>query len=541
MTGLPADRPTAFTPSERLALGVLCGAVFVINVSTTIVNITLPRLTQDLGASTEDLLWIVDAFNLAFAALVLAGGSLSDRYGRKRALLLGLGLFAVASFGGATAGSPGALIAWRTLAGIGAAVIFPVTLSILSNVFVDRRRRAKAIGVWGATTGLAVAAGPIVGGFLVQHVSWNSTLVFPGAVAVLTLLAAIRLVPESRDPETPRPDLGGIVLSTSGLGVLVYSLITAPEHGWSSAATVGGSGLAAALLLVFVLWERAQEHPMLDVRIFTNLRFTAASFSVTVAFFAMFGFIFLITQYFQFVKGYEPFESGVRLLPFALAVGVASIAGARLAVAIGTKLVVAGGLVALAVAFVWTSSADAGTGYLVISLQMVLLGGGLGLTSAPATEAIMGVVPSAKAGVGSAVNDATRELGGTLGVAVIGSVSLSLYRGGLGDEKLPAAALEPARESIGAALAAASRLAGSGDPGAAARLATAARDGFIDGLQAGCLVAAGVVLLGALLVLAFLPAHPGTEPDDDGGAGAGEDRRPAHAPAPARRLGADVA
>ncbi|WP_157260546.1 MFS transporter [Patulibacter minatonensis] len=486
MTRTATTSPTGFTGRERVALAILCAAVFVINVSTTIVNITLPRLTEDLGASTEDLLWIVDAFNLVFAALVLAGGSLSDRYGRKRALVVGLALFAVASFGGATAGSPDALIAWRAAAGVGAALIFPVTLSILSNLFTDRRRRAKAIGIWGATTGLAIAAGPVVGGFLVEHVSWNSTLVFPGAVAVLALLGTVWRIPESRDPATPPPDVGGIALSTLGLGLLVYTLIEAPAHGWTSTATLGGLAGAVLVLVVFTLWERAHEHPMLDVRIFTNLRFTAASASITFAFFAMFGFIFLVTQYFQFVKDYGPFESGLRILPFALCVGITSIVGSRLAVAVGTKLVVAGGLGLLAAGFAWTSTASGTTDYLVIAGQMVLMGSGLGLTSAPATEAIMGVVPAEKAGVGSAVNDATRELGGTLGVAVIGSVSLSLYREAFEGDRLPAAVLEPARESIGSALGAAARLAASGDGGPASALVVRARGGYLDGLQAGC-------------------------------------------------------
>lgn len=503
-----APATAAFERPERLTLGVLCAAVFAINVSTTIVNITLPSLTQDLGATTEDLLWVVDAFNLAFAALVLAGGSLSDRYGRKRALLGGLAVFALASYGGATATTPETLIAWRTLAGIGAALIFPVTLSILSNVFTERGQRAKAIGIWGATTGLAVAAGPIVGGWLVQYVSWNSTLLFPAGVATLTFVAAVKLVPESRDPETPRPDVMGLALSSLGLGVLVYGLITAPEHGWTSAATLIALGAAALLLVLFVLWERRHPHPMLDVRIFTNLRFTAASFSVTVAFFAMFGFIFLVTQYFQFIKLYEPFEAGVRLLPFAVAVAVASIAGTRLAVTLGAKLVVAAGLTSLAAGFVWTSGVDEDTTYLVIALQMVFLGGGLGLTSAPATEAIMGVVPATKAGIGSAVNDATREIGGTLGVAVIGSVSLSIYRDAFTTDTIPASALEPAQASIGSALAAAAELAAARNEPAAAQLASAAQSGFLDGLQAGCLVAAAVIAFGAVLVVAFLPAHP---------------------------------
>ncbi|MGE4425821.1 MAG: MFS transporter [Solirubrobacteraceae bacterium] len=513
MTG-PTPPPSAFTGRERVILAVLCVAVLVINLSTTIVNITLPRLVDDLGASTTDLLWIVDAFNLAFAALVLAAGSLSDRFGRRRALAVGLVLFAAASFGGATAGDPGQLIAWRVVAGIGAAVIFPVTLSIISNVFTDRVRRAKAIGIWAATTGLAIALGPVIGGFLVQHVSWNSTLIVPGAIALLALVGTIVLVPESRDPATPPPDVGGIVLSTAGLGILVYAVIEAPETGWTSTETLVGFGVALVALTVFAVWEWRQESPMLDVTIFKNLRFTAAALSITFSFFAMFGFIFLITQYFQFVKTYEPFEAGLRILPFALATGVTSIVGSWLAVRAGSKLVVAGGLLMFAAGFAWTSGVDGATDYGTIAMQMLLMGSGLGLTSAPATEAIMGVVPAAKAGVGSAVNDATRELGGTLGVAVIGSVALSLYRDAFSGTSLPASVLDPARESIGAAIATAGQLAGRGDPAAAGALADLAQSGFLDGLQVGCLVAAGVSIVGALLVLVWLPAHPADGVED---------------------------
>ena len=513
-----APPSSAFTGRERVILLIVCLAVLVINLSTTIVNITLPRLTEDLGATTTDLLWIVDAFNLAFAALVLAGGTLSDRFGRRKMLLGGLALFGLASFGGATAGSPGQLIAWRALAGVGAAVIFPVTLSIISDVFSDRTRRAKAIGLWGAAAGLAIALGPVVGGFLVQNVSWNSTLLFPGAVAVLALVGTILRIPESRDPATPPLDFGGIGLSTLGLGLLVYAVIEAPERGWASAATLGALGTALLLLLVFTLWERRQRFPMLDVTIFKNLRFTAAALSITFAFFALFGFIFLITQYFQFVKGYEPFSAGVRLLPFATCTAVLSIAGSRVAVLLGTKLVVAGGLLMFSVGFAWTSTVDADTAYVTMAFQMVLMGSGLGLTSAPATEAIMGVVPAAKAGIGSAVNDATRELGGTLGVAVVGSVALSLYRDSFAGSGLPGSVLETARESIGAAILTSGQIARDGDPGAAATLASTAQSGFLDGLQAGCLVAAGVSLAGAIFVLLWLPAHPGAvhEGADDG-------------------------
>ncbi|MCK9250477.1 MAG: MFS transporter [Solirubrobacteraceae bacterium] len=508
---------SAFSGPERVILAIVCVAVLVINLSTTIVNITLPRLTEDLGATTTDLLWIVDAFNLAFAALVLAAGTLSDRFGRRRLLVIGLVVFAVGSIGGATAANPTQLIAWRAIAGVGAAVIFPGTLSIISNVFTDRTRRAKAIGLWGAAAGVAIAVGPVVGGFLVEYVSWNSTLLFPGAVALVALVGVVLRVPESRDPATPPLDLGGILLSCLGLGLVVYALIEAPERGWMSGATLGVGAVAAALLATFVAWERRQAHPMLDLSLFRNLRFTAAALSITFAFFALFGFIFLVTQYLQFVKLYGPFDTGLRMLPFAVCTAVLSVAGSRVAVVTGTKLVVAGGMLLFAAGFAWASTVDVDTAYLTMALQMVLMGSGLGLTSTPATEAIMGAVPKAKAGIGSAVNDATRELGGTFGVAVVGSVALSMYRDAFSGSPLPEEALESARDSVGAAVATAERIAAAGDEAAASSLVTLAQSGFLDGLQVGCLVAAGVAAAGAVVVLLWLPAHP-TAPDG-GGAG----------------------
>jgi EmrB/QacA subfamily drug resistance transporter len=497
-------------PASRwTVLVALCLAVFVVNVATSVVNIALPSLVSELGASTGDLLWIVDAFNLAFAALVLAGGSLSDRFGRRRSLLIGLGGFAATSLAGAWSSNPNMLIGWRAAAGVFAAMIFPVTLSILSNVFDDRRERATAIGIWGAATGLAVALGPVVGGALVEHFWWGSILVFNGAVALAALALAFLFVPDSRDPEVPPLDVRGLALSTAGLGLLVHAIIQAPERGWTSPASLLAFAIAVVVLAVFVVHESRTTHPMLDVGLFKNLRFTAASSSIAFAFFALFGFIFLVTQYFQFVRGYGAFEAGLRTLPVAISIAIGAVVGTPLAVRIGSKLVVAGGLLSLTVAFTWISRVGETTPYIEIIGQMAFLGLGLGLTSSPATEAIMGVVPKAKAGIGSAINDATRELGGTLGVAVIGSVALSLYRDALDKAPIPPAAAGPARESIGAALQIARRAASSGQPDAARHLTAVATDGYLDGMAAGCLVAAGVTLAGALLTLAFLPAHPG--------------------------------
>ena len=490
-----------------LTLVVLCLAVFCVMVATMIVNILLPTLNRELGASTKDLLWIVDAFNLVFAAFVLAAGSLSDRFGRKGALITGLSIYLVASALSAFAPNAEMLILWRAVAGLGAAVVFPTTLSIISNVFPDRKERAKAIGMWGAASGASVAVGPIIGGALVEGTEWGAAFLFCAVVAGITLVLTVRYVPTSRDPEVPSLDYVGLVLSSAALGTLVYAIIQAPDRGWGSPASLGDFGAAACLLVAFALWESHVEQPMLDVRLFANLRFTAASGAVTFSFFALFGFIFLITQYAQFVLGWGLLEAGLRQMPIAFAVAGASLVGTQLAVRLGTKLVVCTGSLFLVAGFFWISTNDEATTYPTIVGQMVTIGIGMGLTSAPATEAIMGVVPAAKAGIGSAVNDATRELGGTLGVAVIGSVALSAYRGSLGDDIADPAVLETARESVGAAFAVSAQ---TGDPA----IVGFAQQAFIDGLELGCWVAAGACLVGFLLAAIYLPAHPVARDED---------------------------
>jgi EmrB/QacA subfamily drug resistance transporter len=496
-------------------LAVLCLAVFVINLDVTIVNAALPTLVRELGASTRELQWIVDAYNLAFAALVLAAGSVSDRYGRRGALVVGLAIFGSASAVGAAAGSPAQLTVARAVMGIGAAVIFPTTLSILSNVYTGRVERARAIGIWGATTGLGVAFGPITGGWLLEHYWWGSVFLAMAPIAIAALMLTLAVVPTSRDPSTPPLDRPGLVLSTAGLGLLVYTIIEAPERGWVSLGTLAGFAGAVLLLAALVSRERSTRFPMLDVRLFRNLRFSAACGSVTVAWFALFGFIFLITQYFQFLKAYSPLATGLRILPVAGSIAVASVVGIRLAVVVGNKAVVAAGLAAMGAGFAWVSVASVATPYLEIIGQMILVGGGLGLTTAPATEAIMGAVPKEKAGIGSAMNDATREFGGTLGVAVIGSVFASLYANGVAASPavagLPAVAADAARDSVGAALIVADQVRVVAGPALADQLAAAARVAYFDGLAAGCLVAAGVALAGAVFVARFLPARAAAE------------------------------
>jgi len=525
---MDSDPKTVLTPGEkhtttdvvreavslrgrRLVLGSLLLAALVINLDTTIVNVALPSLVRELHATTSQLQWIVDAYNLVFAAFVLAAGSLSDRAGRKGTLLAGLAVFGLASVAGGLGSSPGDLIAARCFMGLGAAVIFPATLSLIANVFTRRGERALAIGLWGATAGAGVALGPITGGWLLEHYSWSSIFFALAPVAGVTAALVAVTVPTSRDPSTRRADLPGLALSTAGIGLLVFTVIEAPAYGWGSARTVAGFASAAAVLAAFIAWERRVPAPMIDVGLFRNPRFTAASGSVTVAFFALSGFIFLVTQYFQFLKGYGPLSTGVRLLPVAICVGVSSVLGTRLALRLGTKMVVAAGLGSLAAGLAWASSVSVGTSYLRITAQMVLLGCGIGLTSAPATEAIMGVVPKEKAGVGSAVNDATRVLGATLGVAVIGSVYASLYASRLTSSlpaRLPRLLASAAHDSVGAALGIAGRVDGAGQAGLAAGVRAAASGAFFHGYQAGCLAAAGVAAGGAAMAGLLLPAQP---------------------------------
>lgn len=533
-TSAPLTRtPTSVTargPRNRWAiLAVASLAVFITVLDGTIVNVALPSLATELGATNRQLQWVVDAYLLVFTGLLLAAGGLGDRFGRKRMLMAGLVVFGATSALAGAAGSPDSLIAGRALMGIGAAMIFPATLAIITNAFPDPGERAKAIGIWSAVSGMAVAFGPITGGWLLEHFWWGSVFFVNVPVVLVVLAAAWRTVPESREAEAPTFDAAGFVLSIAAIGALVYTIIEAPEWGWASGRTLAGFVLAATLIATFVAVELRREHPLLPVAIFANMRFSAASVAITAAFFALFGFVFLVAQYFQLVRGYTPLESGIRTLPVAGAIAVSSTIAPRLVHRLGTTHVVRAGLGLLAAAFVWIALViDVDTPYVVIVGQMVVMGFGLGFTAAPATESIMGSLPPDKAGVGSAVNDTTRELGGTLGVAIIGSVFSSLYIGSLDRAaeapgsvfaQLPPEAQAATRESVGAARFVAERVAEVAGDGAAQGYLAQVNDAFLSGMRVGTFVAAGVALAGALFASRFLPARAaavGEHGDDDG-------------------------
>lgn len=492
-----------FRNRPALALAVICLGVFVISVDATIVNVALPTLSRELGADTAQLQWIVDAYTLVMSGLLLSVGSLSDRYGRRGALSLGLALFAATSGIAAQVDSAAALIAARAAMGVGAAVIFPTTLGLITNIFTDPVARAKAIGLWAAMVGVGVAVGPISGGWLLEHFWWGSIFMVNIPVAALAIIGGRLFVPTSRDPAAPRVDVPGLVLSAIGITTLVYTVIQAPTWGWTDGRTGLGFCLAASMLAVFAWWERRSPHPMLDVTVFVNRRFSGGSLAVTAGFLTLFGFIFVITQYFQFIKDYTAFQAGVRLLPVAASIALASILGPRLVERVGTTAVVAAGLAVFAAGLAWAATVDAATPYNQIAMQMLLLGGGLGLTVSPATEAIMGSLSVDKAGVGSAVNDTTRELGGTLGVAIAGSIFASVYSGHLGAAELPGLPAEAMRHSMALAHTVIGRL-----PAQQAGHVRAVVDrAFLDGLRVSSLVCAGIALGAALAVGWLLPAR----------------------------------
>ncbi|HMF83449.1 MAG TPA: MFS transporter [Acidimicrobiia bacterium] len=478
--------------------------VVVIGVDNTILNVAIPSIVRSLDASGSQLQWMVDAYTIVFACLLLTAGSLGDRYGRRRTLMFGLAWFGVFSALASTASSPSMLIGARALMGVGGAFIFPTTLSILTNTFRDPAERARAIGVWAGVAGIGIAIGPVVGGLLVEHLGWGSVFLINVPVCTITFVLARWLVPNTSAPEESPLDPIGALLSIAGLVGLLFAIIEVPNHGWTAPDVLAGFAIGLVFLAAFAAWETHTPRPMLDVRFFRNPRFSAASATITLAYFALFASTFLLTQYFQFVLGYSPLESGLMLTPVALGLMVGSPSAPRFVHRFGTKRVVVFGLLVVAAAMACYASDTIMSSFALGFGVRLVYGIGMGVTVSPVTESIMGSLPPGRAGVGSAVNDTTRQTGGALGVAVLGSIFASQYHATWDAARgVSPAVVHSARDSIGTSLQVAKHL----PAGVATQVEAVATDAFLSSMRITYTCAVAVVLGAVFVAARFLPAR----------------------------------
>ena len=495
-----------------LTLTVVSVTVLLATIDETILNVTIPSLQRDLGASASSLLWILNSYLLVFGGLLLTMGGIGDRFGRARMLRYGLAVFAVSSLGAALAQSPAQLIAARAIMGMGGAMMMPATLAIIVNVF-EEKEKPKAIAIWAMMAGIGVALGPILGGALLKYFYWGSVFLVNVPIAGIAIVASLFLVPDSRDPESRQFDIPGALLSMGAVFALILAVIEGPEWGAASPRLWVTVGTAVILGLGFVLRERQAAYPLLDFALFRLPRFSTGAAAVSLAFFSMVGFIFGFTQYLQFVQGYTPLAAGIRFLPIAGGFMFGAIASEELVRRFGTTRVVAAGLVIMTATMPLVLLWEMNTSYLVIGPVVAVMALGISLVFAPAAEAVMGAVDAAKAGVGSAMNDVTQMLAGALSIAVVGTVMYSIYAARLGDAvaSLPAEAREVVRDSIGAAV----QLAASLPPEDALALSAAAKSAFTDALGLAVLIGVGFSAVGALLVAKFMPARDTNVSEDD--------------------------
>ncbi|MCT9079390.1 MFS transporter [Streptomyces fulvoviolaceus] len=471
-------------PQRWLILGVICLAQLTVVLDNTVLNVAIPSLTRELGAATSDIQWMINAYSLVQSGLLLSAGSAADRYGRKKMLIAGLTLFGAGSLTAGLADSTGQLIAARAGMGVGGALLLTTTLAVVMQIFAPEEH-AKAIGIWAAVNALGFACGPLLGGFMLDHFWWGAIFLINLPVAAIGLVAAITLVPESKNPRGDRPDLLGALLSTIGMASLVFAIISGPDHGWTSGRVLVPAAVAVMVLAGFAYWESRIPFPMLDLHFFRNQRFTGAIAGAVLITFGMGGSLFLLTQHMQFVLGYGPLEAGVRTAPLALAIvalnfsGLAAKGAAKLgnpaAIGLGMALM-AGGLISIAM---FASGGYAGT-----LLGLLLIGAGAAIANPAMAHAIMSSIPPEKAGIGAGINGTVAEFGQGLGVAVLGAVLSSRF-----------AALIPV-----AAVSLPGALAEAGSAEEKARIT----DAYSSGLETSLLVGAVAVLLGGLVAAALL-------------------------------------
>lgn len=493
------------------ALAAIAVALIVISLDNTILNVALPSISRELSASASDLQWIVDSYVLVFASLLLTMGSFSDRIGRKRALQIGLGLFGIASLFCALSTTTTQLILARGFTGVGGSIIMPATLSIVSATF-PRHERARAFAIWAAIFGLGVGAGPLIGGVLLKFFPWESVFFVNLPVVVIAIIGIAAFVSESRDDDAPRFDIPGVILSIIGLVALVYAIISAGEFGWTSGNVIAAFIIAFVVLALFVIWELRSPNAMLPMTFFRNPSFTVANLSLVLMTFSLFGMSFFLSQYFQSVLGMEPLLAGAAILPVAITLVIGGVNSARIAERLGTKRTVAlGAFLIGCVMIYYVIIFSPTTPYPIIAVGQVIFAFGVSLMVSPSTNSIMQSIPVRKAGVGSAMNDMTRQLGGALGIAVLGTILNSVYRAAVQPlvESLPAAMPEAGREAILRSIQGA-HLVAEQIPAAfqstADQIIVASSQGFLDGMKQALIIGAVVMFLSSLIALTFLPA-----------------------------------
>jgi EmrB/QacA subfamily drug resistance transporter len=493
-----------------IALAFLGFSLLVISLDTTVVNLALPSISRSLGSSASGLQWIVDAYILVFASTLLTLGSIGDRIGRKRTLQIGLIAFGLFSLGGALSNSTGMLIGMRAMMGLAGAAMMPSTLSILTATFRDPKERAQAIAMWAAVFALGSGIGPLVGGYLLEHFEWESVFFINLPIVAIGLIGGYFFIQDSRDEHPRRVDVVGSLLSVAGLFALVYGIIEAGQTSWTEPRVVYSFAAAAVLLTVFALSEWRSPEPMLPLRFFKNMSFTGANMALTLISFAMFGIMFFMSQYFQTVQSYSALQAGVRLLPMAGISFLAAVMSARVAQRVGTKVAVGTGILISATGLFFLSQiAEADTSYGMIVIVMCIIAMGMGLTMSPATNSVMGSLPVNKAGIGSAMNDTTRMLGGALGVAVLGTIMNNLYiakiDSALGDVLSSAPGLlEAARSSIQGAHIAAQQIQDI-NPTLASLIVGSANQAFMSGMVRAVLVAGIIMIAASAITYVILP------------------------------------
>ncbi len=492
---------TATARQRKQVLAIMCLALVTVVSNVSMLNVALRDLGLDLGATATQQHWIVDSYAVAFAALLLPFGAMGDKFGRRTLMLVGMVVMGAASGAAASLNDPQLLIVARVVAGVGAALIMPGTLSSITHVF-PAEERGKAVGTWAGFASSGAVLGLLLAGALLEVSSWPAIFWASGGLAAISFLGTIAVVPNSKDPEHANVDPVGSALSVTGIAALVFGIIEGPVEGWTNAKVVSALVVALVGLIGFVIWELRSDHPVLDVRLFRNRAFGAGSLSIGIQFFAAFGFFYVSIQYLQGLLGYSPLRSAAGLMPMGLIIPPLSAAAPGIARRFGLKLVNAAGLASMSAGFLVFATLDRNSGYFSFLPGLMLFGAGMALSTAPASESIVNSLPKSKHGVASAVNDTTRELGGALGIAVIGSAFTAGYKSGLAP--IPTGMPAQLREAVLSSPIAGVKVAAEASPRlgeAGVGFALNIQDSFMNGFSRGMLIGAGALAVGVVLVL----------------------------------------